>query len=144
MKISFSVLGLREVKEAMGGLSKAASRKAMRDSLIAGGEITAQVARALAPVDKGWLREGIDVSTRLSSRQRSLHAKRAEVEVFVGPRGSPKSIVQEFGSIEQPPQPYMRPAWDRTHRQVLMRIADEIMVRVDAAVARAKKKASRS
>lgn len=143
MRISFNIAGLRETRDAMAGLSKATARRQMRDALMAGGELTARVARALAPVDEGGLRESIDVSTRLSARQAVLHRKMAEVEVFVGPRSSPKSIVQEFGSVEQPPQSYMRPAWAQTGRQVLARIADEIMVRVNAAVARAKKKAAR-
>lgn len=142
MKISFNVVGLRETVEAMQDLRKSTNERAMREALRAGGEITAQAARAIAPVDTGGLREGINVSAQLSSRQRKMHTKRAEVEMFVGPAGGPKAIVQEFGSVDQPPQPYMRPAWDATHREVLARIADEVMVRVQKATDRARKKAA--
>lgn len=141
MKTTVKIEGLREVKSAMEGLPKATNKRAMRAALTAGGEITAKTARSLAPVDVGWLREGIDVLPRLSRRQASKHVKRAEVEVFVGPRGSSKSIVQEFGSVEQAPQAYMRPAWAMTREQVLERIADVIIVRIFASVARAAKKA---
>lgn len=142
MKISFNVLGLRETEAAMGSLKKATARRAMREALTAGGEITARFARAIAPVDTGGLRESIHVSPRLTTRQQRGHVKKSEVEVFVGPGGGAKTIVQEFGSVDQPPQPYMRPAWDATNREVLARIADEVMVRVQQATERAKKKAT--
>lgn len=144
VKVTVSVAGLAETKAAMQSLTKATGRRQMRDALLAAGEITAKAARALAPVDEGWLREGINVSTMLTRTQAAMHVKRSEVEVFIGPKGSSKSIVQEFGSVDQPPQSYMRPAWDMTHRAVLDRVADEVMVRVDAAIARAAKKAARA
>lgn len=139
MQITFNVRGLRETSEAISELRKATGRKQARDSLIVAGEITARTARSLAPVDRGYLREGIEVSTRLSSRQAAMHQKQAEVEVFIGPRSGTKGIVQEFGSVDQGPHAYLRPAWARTGRQVLARFADEIMVRVQDAVRRARK-----
>lgn len=137
--ITVKVEGLSEVGEALAGLKKATARTQMRNALIAGGEITARAARLLAPVDEGGLKESINVGTRLSSRQASMHVPQAEVEVFIGPPSSPKAIVQEFGSFDQPPQAYMRPAWLRTRDAVLKRVSDEIIVRVEAAVARARK-----
>lgn len=137
--VTVKIEGLRETGEALAALKRSTARAQMRNALIAGGELTAREARALAPVDEGGLKESIHVGTRLSSRQASKHVKAAEVEVFIGPSGSPKSIVQEFGSVDQPPQSYMRPAWLRTRDMVLRRVSDEIMVRVQAAVARARK-----
>lgn len=141
--VTMTIIGLSDTAAAMMELKTATARNQMRQALLAGGEVLAQAARSLAPVDQGWLRESIGASPKLSGRQASMHVPQAEVEVFVGPSSSPKAIVQEFGSFDQPPQPYMRPAWLRTQQAVLKRVTDEVIVRVHAALARARRKAGK-
>lgn len=52
--------------------------------------------------------------------------------VYVGPENAKtkkdaiKRIVQEFGSVKQTPQPYMRPAWDERKREALEIIKREL------------------
>src|SRR3546814_6698189 len=77
-----------------------------------GGEPTAKMARAIAPVDEGNLRESIDVSTRLARSQAGDKGALAPVEMYVGPGQHPKAITQEYGTFKEAAQPIMRPAWD--------------------------------
>src|SRR3546814_13925652 len=72
----------------------------------------AKMARAIAPVDEGNLRESIDVSTRLARSQAGDKGALAPVEMYVGPGQHPQAITQEFGTIKEAAQPFMRPAWD--------------------------------
>lgn len=141
-RLTFRIEGLRETEKALEELSGSASRTQGRKALMAGGEILAKRARQLAPKLEEHLSESIDVGTRLTRRQRAQHRKVSDVEVFVGPN-DPAAVPQEFGWEGNPPQPYMRPAWDETHRDVLKRISDQLMVGVSQAVLRARRKAAR-
>lgn len=143
MKLTFNVIGLREVSEGLAELSRSVSTRVMREALTAGGEVLAKEMRANAPVDTGGLREGINVSSKLTTRQARSRTKQAEVEVFVGPSGGAKSVVQEFGSVEQEPQPYIRPAWDKKQRQFLQVAADHVMVSTEKALGRKAARAAR-
>lgn len=67
-------------------------------------------------------------------------------EVYMGPakagkRGSIKAMVQEFGSVKQQPQPYMRPAFDSEAQNVLNGIKGELTAEIDKAVQRARRRA---
>ena len=141
--VTVRIEGLREVEQAMKELTKAAAKSQGRKALMAGGEVLSSRAYQLAPKDEGYLADSIDVGTKLTRRQKSLHRKAADVEVFVGPN-DPAAVPQEFGWEGNPPQPFMRPAWDETHDAVLKRTADVLMVGVDKAVQRARAKAIRN
>ncbi|TZG23889.1 HK97-gp10 family putative phage morphogenesis protein [Sphingomonas montanisoli] len=141
---SLRTTGLRELDAALGKLPKAVGKRVTRDALIEAGEVTAQAARALAPVDKGYLRESITVGSKLSRSQRKALETRSSVEVYVGPGPHPQGIMQEFGTFKEPAQPFMRPAWDATGEQVLGRtgviLSDAVM---KAAARHARKEAKR-
>lgn len=92
--------------------------------------------------------------TRAEARQALIAARRAAASigkesfavVYVGPaqgskRNAIKSIVQEFGSFNQPARPYMRPAWEATKQQVLDGLKDILRQEVDKSVARARARA---
>jgi HK97 gp10 family phage protein len=157
---TFRVEGLRELGEALQELSKATGRNVLKRALTRAAEPMEAHAEALAPSLTGELRAGLDTGTRLSARQSKLH--RAEVGtlpavtvggfrsnpakgvyVFIGPRGSAKSIVQEFGAAHQAPRPYMRPAWDGGKVQALGSIKDALAEEIDKAAQRAARKAAR-
>lgn len=142
MTITVKVEGLREVEQAMEELSRAANRSVGRKALIEGGEILARTMRNLAPRDEGHLIESIDVGTKLTRRQRSLHRKESDVEVFVG-ANDPAAVTQEFGTEDHPPQPFARPAWAESQDAVLQRVGDVLMVEVDNRVKRARAKAAK-
>jgi hypothetical protein len=65
------------------------------------------------------------------------------VWMFMGPSGSAKSIVQEFGSIHVSPQPYMRPAWEGGKEQALKNIRDDLWDEVKRAAERVARKTAR-
>ena len=143
MKTTVKVEGLKELDAALSQFTPTKRRAIGRVALQNAGEITAKAARALVPVDTGGLRESIDVSGTLSRAQKAEHTKQAEQERFIGPDSRPQGHLREFGGDGNPPQPFMRPAWDQTKEQVLDRIGDELWVGIEQAVASAARKALR-
>lgn len=137
------IAGLRETEKAMEEISRAAGKAAARNALMQGGEVFAREWRNVAPRDEGHLIESIDVGTKLTRRQQSQHRKESPVEVFVG-ANDPAAVTQEFGTVDHPPQPSARPAWDATKDAVLKRITDVLMVDVQKRVARARAKAAKA
>lgn len=69
-------------------------------------------------------------------------------EVQVGPaqartkQDAIKRIVEEFGSVDRPPHPYMRPAWEAKKGEALNVIKRELGGEIDKAVARIAKRAA--
>lgn len=143
MKTTVKVDGLKELDEALSQFTPTKRRAIGRVALDNAGEITAKAARALAPVDSGGLRESIDVSGTLSRAQKAEHTKQAEQERFIGPDSRPQGHLREFGSDGNPPEPFMRPAWDQTKEQVLDRIGDELWIGIEKAVASTSRRALR-
>jgi HK97 gp10 family phage protein len=137
--------GLRELEKALAEIAEAPRRRIGRNALKAGGEITARKARELAPKDEGHLAESISVSGKLDKRERRAHKKNAaDIEQFVGPGNHPQAIMQEFGTVTNERQPFMRPAWDATKDQVLKRIGNELWIGVLKAQKRAARKAAKA
>ena len=134
MKTTVTVIGLKELDDALTQFTPNKRRAIGRVALDNAGEITAKAARALAPRDTGGLAESIDVSGVLSPAQKAEHTKRSEQERFVGPGPDPAAHLREFGSDGNPPHPFMRPAWDETKEQVLDRIGDELWIGIEKAV----------
>lgn len=143
MKTIVKVEGLKELDEALSQFTPTKRRAIGRVALDNAGEITAKAARALAPEETGGLRESIDVSGTLTRAQKSQHTKQAEQERFIGPDGRPQGHLREFGGDGNPPQPFMRPAWDETKDAVLQRIQDELWVGIEKAVQSAARRAAR-
>lgn len=137
MKMTMKVVGLRETEAALKELKKGTARAQTRAALQAGGEVLAREARANAPERTGGTRESVSVGGTLSRAQKALHRKRAEQEVFVGPDDRPQAHLREFGGDGAPPHPFMRPAWDSKREEAATRVADTLMVRVQAAARRA-------
>lgn len=85
----------------------------------------------------------------------ALRAARAEsrgtgsfAEVQVGPaqartkQDAIKRIVVEFGSVDQPPHPYMRPAWEAEKDHALEIIKRDLRGEIDKAAKRAARRAA--
>ncbi|RYE43612.1 MAG: HK97 gp10 family phage protein [Hyphomicrobiales bacterium] len=80
--------------------------------------------------------------------RRAAKGEGSFAEVFVGPaagskRAAIKAIAQEFGSVNHPPHPYMRPAWDAKSGEALDTITREMGGEIDKAAARAARRAAR-
>lgn len=89
----------------------------LRDSISVGTRIGNNVGKAeFASILKGGGTKGEAVAAMRDARRAAQGGTFAVA--FVGPekaktkRQAIKRIVQEFGSVKQAPQPYLRPAWD--------------------------------
>ncbi|MCM2455305.1 hypothetical protein HGO37_07910 [Rhizobium sp. CG4] len=134
--------GLKELETALSSLPRATGKKVARDVLKDAAEPMARSARQLAPKDEYHLYESIDVSTRLNSRQRSLHRQensQSFQEMFVG-TNNPAGVQQEFGNERHPAQPFMRPAWDSEKMPTLYRIANSLWFHIEKAARRLARK----
>lgn len=140
---SFRVEGLRELEEALNELPKATHRNVMKRVLMKAGRPIEAAAEAAAPVFREHLRKSIEVSTKLSRRQRGLHVKHSAVEVFVGPKNLPQAHLQEFGTVNHSAQPFMRPAWDGNKMRALEGIKEDMWKEIEKAGKRLAKKAAK-
>lgn len=141
---SVKVEGLKELEQALQQLQRANAKAVLRRTLKEAGQPVAKTARALAPIEMGYLRESIDVGTKLSRRQSKLHKKQSPVEMFIGPGPDPAAHLQEFGSGPgHQAQPYLRPAWDQHKNEVLDTIANRTWLEIERTAARLAKKAAK-
>lgn len=143
MSFSVKVEGLSELEAHLEKLKPATGRAALRRAGIASLEGFARSARGKAPIDEEELFESIDVSTKLSDRQAKQHKKmvrddRSSVEVFAGAGPLPQAHLQEFGTYKEPPQPFMRPAWEEERLNVLSELKNLLWFEVLSAVERSK------
>lgn len=160
-KVSIKVEGLKELNDALAELPKATGRNVLKRTLTKALIPMERVAEGLAPALTGQMRKTIEVSTKLTKRQTSQHKSefggkavktaegyrsdpKTEVFVFMGPASSSKSIVQEFGSVNQSPQPYMRPAWDGGKSGALNSIKEDLWKEIDTAAKRLARKAAKN
>lgn len=142
-KVTYRMSGLKEMEAALRALPSATRRQVALKVLREGGEPIAKRARELAPVDQGYLREGINVGTNLSSSQRIDKGAVAAVEMHVGPGQHPQAIMQEFGTYKEPPQPFLRPAWDAMRVRALDIIGTLLGIEIDKAAKRLASRAAR-
>ncbi len=160
MKVTVKVEGLRELERALLELPKATARSVVRQALLDAAEPIAADAKASAPVASGELRSSIIKGTKLSRRQKAVHrrwigstpvktpagwrsAPAKAVYVFAGAGTNPQAHLQEFGTADQPPQAFMRPAWDANKESALAIVAKRIAERIEAARVRLARKAER-
>lgn len=144
-KIKVKIEGLRELDRALGQLPKAAAKAVLRKVLVDAAEPMAQSMRSGAPRDTYNLHESIDVSTKLSRRQRGIHRNQdtpSFQEVFVG-TNNPAGMQQEFGNSRHVAQPFVRPAWDSEKTPTLQRISNSLWLRITQAAQRLARKAAK-
>jgi HK97 gp10 family phage protein len=139
------VEGLDEVEIALRELPDATSRNVLKRVAKKVLQPIADRAAMLAPVDKGRLRHSINVSDKLSRRQRSQFQRTDpnDVVMFVGAGAVPQAHMQEFGTVDQEPQPFMRPAWDGGKDKVLEDIKGELWTEIEKAAKRLARKAAK-
>jgi HK97 gp10 family phage protein len=132
---------LGALRELPDSTAKNVLRRVGRQAL----EPIAQRAKSLAPVEEGELRNSIGVSTQLSRRQRGMHQKLGpnDVEVFAGPGAVKQAHLMEFGTVDLPPQPYMRPAWDGGKDKLLQSVKELLWQEIQKAADRHARKAAR-
>lgn len=149
MKGTFSTSGFADLDRALAEIEKTATAKAiMRRSLKKAAQPMADMAQDAAPVAEGTLQESVDVSTKLSKRQKAQHRKmfkndKAAVEMFVGAGPLSSAHNQEFGNEHNAPQPFMRPAWDAEAKPTVERVGKEMWADIEKTAKRAAKKAAK-
>lgn len=145
MSIKMTIDGLDEVQEALRQLPDSTAKSVVRRVLRNRAEPIAVRARALAPVDSGDLKDSIGVGPKLSRRQRSLHRKvdPDDIEIFIGAGPHPQAHMQEFGTEHNPPQAFMRPAWDEGKDRLLEGLKADLWEEIRKAAARMARKANR-
>ena len=141
--VKFKIEGLREIDAALGELPKATAKAVLRRVGKAALVPMADAAEANAPFLTGHLRDSISVGQKLTRRQARLNRQRDDkdfVEIFMGPSDA-AAVPQEFGTVNDSPQPFMRPAFASEARPTIDRIAQGLRPEIDKAVARARSRA---
>ena len=148
------VEGLKELDAALAALGKATGRNVLRRVAVARLQPMADDARRRAPDDPKTggndLRHSIDVSTKSAGYAARINRNgKSEAEAYMGPAGHggakapPQGSLQEFGTVNHGPQPFMRTAWDSGKAALLDGIKDDLWAEVAKAAARQAKKAAR-
>jgi HK97 gp10 family phage protein len=145
VKYTVKVEGLKALDAALAELPKAAAKATLRRTAIKALQPFDNAWRAKAPHLTGNLDESGGVGTKLTTRQGRLNRKRDDksfVEVFAGPNDA-AAVPQEFGTVEQPAQPFARPAWDETQSETLAIVQTELAGEIDKTAQRLARKAAR-
>jgi HK97 gp10 family phage protein len=143
-KVTWKLEGFKELADALiEELPKATSTNVQKRALLRAAEPIERDAKSGAPRRTGLLQERINISTKLSPRQKRQHKKESKVEVFVGPPSMSRAIVAEFGSVKQTPHPFMRPAWDGNKRTAFNTLKEILTEEIDKARQRIARKAAR-
>lgn len=144
--ITFKLEGLEQTVSNLSDMTKATQRNVVKRVLLAAGEPVARDAAQIAPHRSGRLAFSITNSTQLTRRQ-SRGAKINEVETYIGPAGGNGALnyasFVEFGTIDTPAEPFMRPAWESNRGIVLGLIHSGLQIEVERAAARAARKVAR-
>lgn len=143
MKVTVKLEGYAELAEGLEELPQATATNVQKRALKKAAAPIVDAAKRLAPRLSGHLQTSIKPSEKLSRRQKSLYHKESQVEIFVGPAALVQAITQEFGTINNRPQPFMRPAWDANKRKALELIKDELAAEIEKARARIARKTAR-
>lgn len=149
MAQTFKVEGLSELEAALKGLreefdlSRTTAKNIVKRALMKAADPIESDAAARAPVLTGVLQRSVSTGTKLSRRQKGLHHKESEVEIFVGAGALAQATAQEFGTSHNAPQPFLRPAWDSNKMAALDSIKETLGTEIEKATKRLAKKAQR-
>lgn len=126
--------------------TKATARNVLVRTLKKAGQPTLEAMRANAPRDTGWTADSFDISTQLNptNRRDVKRQGKAFAEVYVGTDRGSAAVFEEFGTIKQPPHPFLRPAYEANKEGAEQIIATELWVEIKKATERAARKAAKA
>lgn len=153
MRLSSRIEGFAGLEEALVELEqltgrtntgKNAVRRGMRKAM----KRIEDRAKSLVPVDDGALRDSITTKNAKARRVKgsAKFERQTGVEIVTGPTGRQEGgygAFQEFGTVNMPANPFMRPAADSEGERVIGEVADVLREEVMKAAARARKKAAK-
>lgn len=128
-RTSTKVHGLAELRRALAELPTAYSRDILKAVMFRRMERMMRVARGMAPVKSGALRNSIFMTDKTPRDERKR--SRSSVAVYMGTDNAIAPF-QEFGTVNHPPSPFMRPAWDGGKNDLVEGLADDIWAEIAA------------
>jgi len=148
VKVTVTTQGFKELERALiEELPKATAKSVLRRTAIKAMKPLEARAKQLAPIDDGGLRDSITTKPVKAKREsRTRYASQSGVTVATGPTGRPEGgnpSWQEFGTVDMPANPYMRPSWDSEHGAILDTVKAELTTQITKAKGRIARKAAR-
>lgn len=140
--MKFTVTGFEGVDKALTELKKSTAKNVARRVLTNALKPVEEMAKRLAPVDEGDLRDSITTGTKLAgaAKKEARRTRAADgVTVYTG-TSNRNGVAREFGSIRSAPQPFMRPAWEANKLRVLNDIQQNMGGEIMKAAQRAGRK----
>lgn len=152
MKVTYKTKGFKELEQALANeLPKATARNAMRRAATNAMKHIESRAKQLAPRDEGALADSITTKNVKAKRtSRTRYAKSDGIAVATGPTSRRASdpggnaAWQEFGTVDMPANPYMRPAADGEAPKVISDVREELASQIEKAKARIARKAAKA
>lgn len=145
--------GFKELDAALKEMKTATARGTVRRAMMKAFQPMADDASSLAPDDPRTTSQDLHRSIKVGDALkagRSMMTKGfgfgdGQVTVWMGPtkEGYPQAIMQEFGTVNQPAQPYMRPAWDGGKDRLLEDLKTGLRLEIEKTAARAARKAAK-
>lgn len=137
----FEVAGLRQLGEAMRGLSEDVRTKVARQAVAAGASVVRKAARDKAPVDSGNLKASLIMKrireTNLTEEYIVTPRKGKTRDGKAAKRGQGKlgkdayyARFVEFGTVKVPARPFIRPALEDNVQRATQAIADRLAARI--------------
>lgn len=144
-KTSIRIEGLQQLKTAMQNLSEDVRKKVAFQAVLAGAGVIRKAAKVNAPVaaeayedeDGNLIQPGNIGKNIVTRRQKTTTPGQAAYVVTV--KGKGKSVkgqpyrigvLQEFGTVKQPPRPFMRPAFTGKKEAAVSAIVDRLRKRI--------------
>lgn len=136
------VQGLLQLGEAMRGLSADMAGKVARQAAAAGASVVRKAARAKAPKDTGNLQASI-VMKRMAEtdltaeyvvtprRGKTRDVKAAKAGKGALGKDAFYARFQEFGTVKEPAQPFLRPALEQNVQQATDAMAKRLKQRIE-------------
>jgi HK97 gp10 family phage protein len=144
----FKTSGFRELERALHALPKATGKSVLRKIAKGALEPMANRAAALAPEDLGILAFSIVVGERRTKRARRVAGKPQGIVMAMGPASGLGALYYathvEFGTIDTPAKPYMRPAWDGGKQGALDHVKGQLGTAIQKAAARYAKRVAKA
>ncbi len=123
MRPTFRISGFKELERKLARMARTFSERRNKQTARQGAEILLGEMQSLVAVRTGALRD-------------SLAIVENDATVMVGPvRGGAGSRAHfvEFGTVNMPAQPFIRPAFDNIEGQVTSKIASTLSAEIDKA-----------
>jgi HK97 gp10 family phage protein len=125
--ITFKITGLDKLEQKLKGLGPAVATRIGADSLTAGAAPITKAMRRLAPYRTGALRRSIT--------SRAVRATGGSVlSRMIGFKSPGRYIshLLEFGTVKMAARPFIRPAMDTTHHDVLLKMGARLWRGIEA------------